>query len=83
MNNGRAVGDIRSRDTIGQVSMFHEIPQVRFRNTDKFVSYTNANKEGAGIDVNRARFRFIPPGTPAASNEPIIFSYSHRPGFCR
>lgn len=36
------------RDTVG-----------RRRNTDKFVSYTNANKEGAGIDVNRARFRFI------------------------
>ena len=28
------------------------------RNTDKFVSYTNANKEGSGIDVNRARFHF-------------------------
>lgn len=41
-------GILVERDTVG-----------RRRNTDKFVSYTNANKEGAGIDVNRARFRFI------------------------
>lgn len=31
------------------------------KDTDKFVSYTNANKEGAGNDVNRARFRFLYP----------------------
>lgn len=43
-------GILVERDTVG-----------RRRNTDKFVSYTNANKEGAGNDVNRARFRFFIP----------------------
>ena len=43
-------GILVERDTVG-----------RRRNTDKFVSYTNANKEGAGNDVNRARFRFLYP----------------------
>lgn len=37
--------------------------------TDKFVSYTNANKEGVGNDVNRARFRFISRGEKNVGEE--------------
>ena len=46
--------------SLGSLAEGRELREIvsTLQNTDKFVSYTNANKDGAGTDVNRARFHF-------------------------